>query len=100
MYMCIYVYMIYSVYMYIYIYMIYYVYIYCIHIDICKRGRPGGSMVKNLLANAGDAGSIPESGRSSVEGTGNPLQYSCLKCYGQRTLADYSPRGHKESDTT
>ena len=53
-----------------------------------KRGLPGGSMVKNLLANAGNAGSIPESGRSSVEGTGNPLQYSCLKSYGQRTLVN------------
>ena len=35
-------------------------------------------MVKNLPANAGDAGSIPESGRSPGEGNGNPLQYSCL----------------------
>ena len=44
-------------------------------------GRPGGSVVKNLPANAGDtgdAGSIPESGRSPGEGNGNPLQYSCL----------------------
>ena len=38
-------------------------------------------MVKNLPANVGgirDAGSIPELGRSSREGHGNPLQYSCL----------------------
>jgi len=35
-------------------------------------------MVKNLPANAGDAGSIPELGISSGEGNGNPLQYSCL----------------------
>ena len=35
-----------------------------------------GSAVKNLPANAGDTGSIPESGRSSGEGNGN--QYSCL----------------------
>ena len=41
-------------------------------------GFPGGSVVKNLLANAGDAGSIPGSGRSPGEGNGNPLQYSCL----------------------
>ena len=34
-------------------------------------------MVKNLPANAGDAGSIPGSGRSP-EGNGNSLQYSCL----------------------
>ena len=35
-------------------------------------------MVKNPPANTGDAGSIPESGRSPGEGNGNPLQYSCL----------------------
>ena len=29
-------------------------------------------------ANAGDAGSIPEQGRSPGEGNGNPLQCSCL----------------------
>ena len=39
---------------------------------------PGGSVVKNLPANAGDEGSIPGSGRSPGEGNGNPLQYSCL----------------------
>ena len=32
---------------------------------------------------------------------GNPLQYSCLENpRGQRSLVDYSPWGHKESDTT
>ena len=36
-------------------------------------------MVKNLPANAGDAGLIPRSGRSPGEGNGNPLQCSCLK---------------------
>ena len=41
-------------------------------------GFPGGSVVKNLPANAGDMGSIPGSGRSLEEGNGNPLQYSCL----------------------
>ena len=35
-------------------------------------------MVKNPFASAGDIGSIPGSGRSSGEGNGNPLQYSCL----------------------
>ena len=39
---------------------------------------PGGSVVKNPPASAGDAGSIPGSGRSLGEGNGNPLQYSCL----------------------
>ena len=45
-------------------------------------GFPGGSVVKNSPASAeaaGDVGSIPGSGRSSEEGNGNPLQYSCLK---------------------
>ena len=36
------------------------------------------SVVKNSPANAGDVGSIPGSGRSPGEGSGNPLQYSCL----------------------
>ena len=43
-------------------------------------GFPGGSVVKNLPASAGDtgdAGSIPAWGRSG-KGNGNPLQYSCL----------------------
>ena len=40
-------------------------------------------MVKNPLTNAGDPGSIPGLGRSLGEGTGNPLQYSCL---GSRTV--------------
>ena len=36
-------------------------------------------MVKNPPVNAGDVGSIPELGRFSRVGNGNPLQYSCLK---------------------
>ena len=35
-------------------------------------------MVKYLPANAGDMGSIPGSGRFPGDGSGNPLQYSCL----------------------
>ena len=45
-------------------------------------GFPGGTVVKNLPANAGDVrdvGSIPESGRSPGGGLGNSLQYSCLE---------------------
>ena len=45
-------------------------------------GFPGGSEVQTLSANpedAGDAESIPESGRSPGGGNSNPLQYSCLK---------------------
>ena len=39
---------------------------------------PGGPVVKNLPANAGNSGSIPGSGRSLGEENGNPLQYYCL----------------------
>ena len=42
-------------------------------------GFPGGSVVKNPPANAGDTGSIPGLGRSPGEGNGNPLQYSSLE---------------------
>ena len=38
-----------------------------------KPGFPGGSVVKNLPANAGDMGLIPGSGRSPGEGNGHPL---------------------------
>ena len=43
------------------------------------RGFPGGSVVKNPLANAGDSGLILRSGRFPGQGNGNPLQYSCLE---------------------
>ena len=43
-----------------------------------KGGILGGTMIKNLLASAGDASSMPGSGRSPGEGNGNPLQNSYL----------------------
>ena len=43
------------------------------------QGFPGGSVVKNLPANAGDTGLIPGLGRSPGEGNGNPFWYSCLE---------------------
>ena len=65
---------------------------------------PGGSVVKNPLANAGDAGdmgSIPVLGRSHSRGNGNPFQYSCLeKFHGQRSLLGYSLWDCKELDMT
>ena len=42
------------------------------------QGFLGGSAVQNLLANAGDAGYIPGSGKSPREGNSNPLQPSFL----------------------
>ena len=41
-------------------------------------GFPGGFEGKASACNAGDPGSIPESGRSPGGGNGNPLQYPCL----------------------
>ena len=47
-------------------------------ICILQNIFPGGSLVKDPLANAGDVGSISGLGRSSGEGNGNALQRSCL----------------------
>ena len=41
-------------------------------------GFPGGSVVNNPPANAGNTGLIPRSGRFPGKGNGNLLQYSCL----------------------
>jgi len=64
-------------------------------------GFPGDSDSKESTCNVGDLGSVPGLGRSPGGGHGNSLQYSCLENpHGQRSLAGYSPWGHKESDTT
>ena len=42
------------------------------------KGFPGNSDSKESACKAGDPGSIPEWGRSTGEGNGCPLQYSCL----------------------
>ena len=64
-------------------------------------GFPGGSDGKEYAGNAGDLDSIPGMGRSSGEGYCYPFQYSGLENSMDRgALADYSPRGHKESDMT
>ena len=58
-------------------------------------------MVKNLPADVRHAGLISESGISPGEENGNPLEYSCLENpMDVEGLAGYSPRGHKELDTT
>ena len=65
-------------------------------------GLPRWLVVKNLPANAGDAGdvsSVPGLGRSPGEGNGNPLQYSCLgNPMARGALADYCP-GLQKSQT-
>ena len=48
----------------------------CFHL---ASGFPSGSDGKESACNAGDAGLIPELGRSPEEGNDCPLQYSCLE---------------------
>ena len=63
-------------------------------------GFPGGSVIKNPPAHAGDMCLIPGLGRSPGGGHGNPLKYSCLENpRGQRSLVGYSLWGRKEWDT-
>ena len=64
-------------------------------------GFPGGSEGKASAHDAGDPGSIPESGRSPGEGhdSSTPV-FLPGESRGQRSLVGYSPRGHKQSDTT
>ena len=60
-----------------------------------NQGFPGGSDGKESTCSAGDLGSTPGGGH------GNSLPYSCLEDpHGQRSLAGYSPWGHKELDMT
>ena len=64
-------------------------------------GFPGGSDGTEYTCNAGDLGLILGLGESPGRGHGNPLQYSWLENpREQRSLAGYSPWGHKESDMT
>ena len=66
-------------------------------------GFPGGLVVKNPPAKAvdpGDVGLILGSGRSPVEGNGNPLQYSCLGNSMHRGAWQDTVPGVTESDTT
>ena len=56
-----------------------------------RMGFPGGSMVKNLPASAGDVGLIHGSGRSPGEGNSNLLQSGAFLSgafHGQRSLVD------------
>ena len=57
------------------------------HIQGLPGAFPGGAVVKNPPANAGevrDVGSILELGRSPGEGSGNPRQSSCLENHMDR----------------
>ena len=62
-----------------------------------RYALPGGPVVKNPPANAGNMDLISGLGRSPGGGNGNPLQYSCLGNLTDRGTwrATYSPWGHK-----
>ena len=66
-------------------------------------GFPGGSVVKNLPANARDVNLVPGSETSSGGGNGNPLQYCYLKRSKDRevwqaTVHEVTKRGTYMSD--
>ena len=94
-------------------------------IAVYVRWNVHSMYTQESACNAGDLGSIPGSGRSPVEGNGNPLQCSCLEnprdgrawwaavcgvtqswtwlkwlSSSSRRLVGYSPRGHKELNMT
>ena len=59
-------------------------------------GFSGGSVVKNLPANAGNTSSIARSGGSSGEGNGNPLQnFAMENPMDKGVWQANSPSGHK-----
>ena len=64
-------------------------------------GLPGGLVLKNWPANAGDLGSTPGLGGTPGKGNGNPLQYSCLDNFRDRGVWRATVhRVTEESDVT
>ena len=64
-----------------------------------EEDLPGGSVVKNPPAKAGDPVLIPGSGRSTAEGNGNPFWYSCLKNSMDRGAWQTTVHGIAKSQT-
>ena len=73
----------------------------CLLVEITHLGFPSCAVVKNMPANAGDAGSIPGSGKMPWK---RKWQLTPVflpeESHGQRSLAGYRTWGCKESDTT
>ena len=77
------------------------VYVYIrIHIHMHVYGLPWWLSGKESTCQAGDAGSIPGSGRSPGEGNATHSNILPGKSHGQRSLGSYSPEGRKELDMT
>ena len=68
--------------------------------QILEKDSLVAQMVKNLPANAGDMGLIPGSERSSGEGNGNLLQYSCLENPMDREPGGLKSIGWQKQDVT
>ena len=62
-------------------------------------GLPHGSNGKESACSAGDQASIPGLGKSSGEGYGNPLQYSCLETPMDRGAWGATVHGVAKSQT-
>ena len=74
-----------------------------LQVNIMTLGFPGGTVVKNPPASAGDIRDvdfIPGLGRSPGEGNGKPLQYSCLEHPIDRGAWRATVHRVKEMDTT
>ena len=65
-----------------------------------QKGFSCGSDGKESACNEGDPGSIPGLGKSPGEGTGNPLQCSCLEKSMNRGAWRATVHGIAESDMT
>ena len=69
-------------------------------ISISVASFPGASEGKVAACNAGDLGPIPGSGRSTGEGNGDPLWYSCLENpHGRKSLVQAIVNGVAKSQT-
>ena len=68
--------------------------------QILEKDSLVAQMVKNLPANAGDMGLILGSERSSGEGNGNLLQYSCLEDPMDREPGGLKSIGWQKQDVT
>ena len=66
---------------------------------VLNWGFPGGSDDKESACNAGDLGSIPESGRSPGEENGNLPQCSCLEDPMNRGVWQATVHGVAKSQT-
>ena len=68
---------------------------------VAHEGFSGSPSGEESTCNAGDLGSIPGSGRTSWRRKWQPTPvFLPGESHGQRSLAGYSPWGHKELDTT